>query len=79
MDYAPCPTCAERIIALNKAITAWTPKMTTPTSPLGWVDCWTDFDTATMTYDGVHPNDAGNVQIAECWYKRVVECIEDLS
>lgn len=79
MDTATCPTCTERVIALNKAIPSWTPKMQTSTSQLGWVDCWTDFDTATMTLDGVHPNDAGDVKMAECWYDRVVECIKDLS
>lgn len=79
MNTPGCPTCAERVIALNKAITAWTPKMQTPTSQLGWVDCWTGFDTDTMTLDGVHPNDAGNAKMAECWYERVVECVKDLS
>ena len=40
------------------------------------VDCWTGFDTDTMTGDGVHPNDAGNEALAECWFDDLVEVIQ---
>ena len=76
MDPSRCANCPDRIVELNKAIAAWTPKVTTSQSPVGNVDCWTGFDTDTMTYDGVHPSDAGNVKLAQCWYDRLVQVIQ---
>ena len=38
------------------------------TRPSTVVDQWTGFSTATDTYDGVHPNAAGDEKIAARWY-----------
>ena len=35
------------------------------------VDRWTGFDTATDTYDGVHPDAEGNAKIAARWLPAV--------
>ena len=37
-------------------------------SPITVVDQWTGFSTATDTYDGVHPNAAGDQKISDRWY-----------
>ncbi|KUL41719.1 cellulose binding domain-containing protein [Actinoplanes awajinensis] len=68
MNPSTCAECAQRVVTLNAAIPAWAAGLTTTASPITVVDQWTGFDTATDTYDGVHPNDAGNVKIANRWY-----------
>jgi lysophospholipase L1-like esterase len=45
--------------------------LTTAASPITVVDQWTGFDDDTDTYDGVHPDDAGNQKIAARWYPSV--------
>ncbi|WP_305784451.1 cellulose binding domain-containing protein [Symbioplanes lichenis] len=71
MNPATCTECAQRVVALNAAIPAWAAGLTTATSPITVVDQWTGFNTATDTYDGVHPGDAGNVKIAARWLPAV--------
>lgn len=63
-----CAECPQRVIDLNNALPAWAAGKTTAQSPITLVDQWTGFSTATDTYDGVHPNDAGNVKIADKWF-----------
>jgi lysophospholipase L1-like esterase len=75
MNPSSCTECAARVVALNAAIPAWAASQTTTASPVTVVDQWTGFDTATDTYDGVHPNDAGNVKIANRWYPYVSAAI----
>ena len=75
MNPATCADCAQRVTALNAAIPAWAASLSTAGSPITVVDQWTGFDTATDTYDGVHPNDAGNAKIADRWYPAVAAAI----
>lgn len=75
MNPSTCTECAARVVALNAAIPAWAAGLTTAASPITVVDQWTGFDDATDTYDGVHPNDAGNVKIANRWYPSVAAAI----
>lgn len=37
-------------------------------SPVSVVDLYTGFSTSTDTGDGVHPNDAGALKIANTWF-----------
>jgi len=71
MNPSTCAECAARVVNLNAAIPAWAASLTTAASPITVVDQWTGFNDATDTYDGVHPNDAGNVKIANRWYPSV--------
>jgi lysophospholipase L1-like esterase len=71
MNPSSCAECAQRVVALNAAIPGWAAGLTTAASPITVVDQWTGFDTATDTGDGVHPNDAGNVKIANRWLPAV--------
>ncbi|WP_236670858.1 SGNH/GDSL hydrolase family protein [Streptomyces sp. 7-21] len=63
-----CGDCGQRVQELNAALPAWAEEVSTDTSPVILVDQWTGFDTATDTYDGVHPNDSGNRKIADAWF-----------
>ena len=75
MNPSTCAECAARVVNLNAAIPAWAASLTTAASPITVVDQWTGFNDATDTYDGVHPNDAGNVKIANRWYPAVSAAI----
>ncbi|MEV4347364.1 cellulose binding domain-containing protein [Actinoplanes sp. NPDC049596] len=68
MAASNCAECAQRVVDLNAAIPAWAAGLSTTASPVTVVDQWTGFATSTDTYDGVHPNDTGNVKIANRWY-----------
>lgn len=68
MNPSGCSTCAPGIVALNSAIPAWAAGKSTSASPITVVDVFTGFDTAADTGDGVHPNDSGNVKLANSWF-----------
>lgn len=71
LNPSTCTDCGQRVISLNAAIPAWAASLSTAASPITVVDQWTGFNTSTDTYDGVHPNDAGNVKIAARWLPAV--------
>ncbi|WP_067970893.1 SGNH/GDSL hydrolase family protein [Nocardiopsis trehalosi] len=66
-----CAACGSRVAELNAAIPAWAATQSTPRSPVVVVDQWTGFDTATDTYDGVHPDADGDRKIADRWFPEV--------
>ncbi|MFC3998092.1 SGNH/GDSL hydrolase family protein [Nocardiopsis sediminis] len=69
MDSArSCGTCAQGVQDLNAAIPAWAAEQSTDRSPVVVADQWTGFETDTDTYDGVHPNAAGDRKIADTWF-----------
>ncbi|MDQ7909240.1 cellulose binding domain-containing protein [Phytohabitans sp. ZYX-F-186] len=68
MGTSQCPECGQRVVSFNNAIPAWAAGKTTSQSPITVVDQWTGFDTATDTYDGVHPNAAGDQKMSDKWY-----------
>jgi acyl-CoA thioesterase-1 len=70
-----CAECGQRVVALNEAIPDWAASLSTEQSPITVVDQWTGFDTATDTYDGVHPSDPGNRKIADRWYPALTEAL----
>jgi lysophospholipase L1-like esterase len=70
------PNCGPRVVALNRVIESWAAGKTTSSSPITVVDAWTGFDTASMTGDGVHPNDAGNRKLADTWYQPLASAIK---
>lgn len=63
-----CPDCGQRAVDLNSRIPAWAAGLSTARSPIVVVDQWSGFDPATDAYDGVHPDDSGNVKIAAKWF-----------
>jgi lysophospholipase L1-like esterase len=76
MNPSNCADCGNRVIALNAEIAKWAPTKSTTASPITVVDVWTGFNTASMTGDGVHPNDAGNQVLANSWYQAVANAIQ---
>ncbi|MET9506754.1 GDSL-type esterase/lipase family protein [Streptomyces sp. NPDC006622] len=68
MNPSNCAECATRTATLNQRIPAWARGISTAQSPVTVVDQWTGFDTATDTYDGVHPNASGDAKMAARWY-----------
>lgn len=75
MKPSNCADCGQRVINFNATIPAWAKSLTTAASPITVVDQWTGFDDDTDTYDGVHPNDAGNQKIATRWFPSVSAAI----
>ncbi|GAA3501699.1 hypothetical protein GCM10019016_088060 [Streptomyces prasinosporus] len=76
MNPSSCAACARRVVDLNAAIPAWAGATSTSRSPVTVVDQWTGFDTATDTYDGVHPNAAGDEKIAARWFPALAALLE---
>lgn len=71
-----CTDCPQRAVDLNAEIPGWAASLSTEESPIVVVDQWTGFDPATDTYDGVHPNDAGNVKIAARWFETLDDVLD---
>lgn len=76
MNPSGCADCGSRVVALNAVIGTWATNKSTTASPITVVDAWTGFDTASMTGDGVHPNDVGAKKLAETWYKPLANAIK---
>jgi lysophospholipase L1-like esterase len=68
MNPSNCANCAQGVINLNNAIPAWAASKSTAGSPITVVDCWTGYNDATDTVDGVHPNSSGNTKLANAWF-----------
>jgi lysophospholipase L1-like esterase len=68
MNPSTCSECYQRTVNFNAAIPAWASGKSTAQSPIVVVDQWTGFNTATDTYDGVHPNSAGDQKMSDKWY-----------
>ena len=75
MNPSNCGECGQRVIALNSEIGSWAAGKTTASSSITVVDAWTGFNTASMTGDGVHPNEAGNRKLADAWYQPLASAI----
>ena len=78
MAPSTCPECAQRVIALNSAIDGWAASKTTSQSPIVVVDQWTGFSTASDTYDGVHPNAAGDQKMSDRWYPALTAVLDGI-
>lgn len=75
MNPSGCSTCAQGVVDLDSAIPGWAAGLHTARSPITVVDQWSGFETTTDTYDGVHPNDAGNRKIADRWYPALTSAL----
>ncbi|MER7901617.1 GDSL-type esterase/lipase family protein [Streptomyces sp. NPDC096046] len=76
MNPSGCTGCAQRAVALNARIPDWAQATSTSRSPVTVVDQWTGFNTATDTYDGVHPSAPGNEKIAARWYPALTSALD---
>jgi lysophospholipase L1-like esterase len=65
-----------KIQELNKAIIPWAQGLNTTASPIWVVDQYTGFSGTADLRDGVHPNDAGDVKMANVWYPALVTALQ---
>ncbi|MFD0592894.1 cellulose binding domain-containing protein [Catellatospora coxensis] len=79
MNPSSCAECAARVVSFNNAIPAWAAGKTTAQSPITVVDQWTGFNTATDTYDGVHPNAAGDQKMSDRWYPALTAALSGVT
>ncbi|MCO1576910.1 SGNH/GDSL hydrolase family protein [Crossiella sp. SN42] len=70
-----CPDCAQRVVALNRAIPGWAAGKSTARSRIVVVDQWTGFDPGADTNDGVHPVDSGFRKMAARWRPAVAAAL----
>lgn len=76
MNPPNCGQCSKGVVALNDAIPAWAESKNSTESPITVVDCWTGFDDASDTVDGVHPNSSGNEKMATSWFSPLVDVLK---
>jgi lysophospholipase L1-like esterase len=79
MAPSTCAECAQRVVVLNDAIAGWAASKTTGQSPIVVVDQWTGFSTGSDTYDGVHPNAAGDQKMSDRWYPALVAALNGVT
>lgn len=65
------PEANAAIARFNGGIPALAAEMTTAQSPVRVVDLNSGFDASTQTYDGVHPNAAGEAWMADRWWQAI--------
>ncbi|MET8991531.1 cellulose binding domain-containing protein [Nonomuraea wenchangensis] len=79
MNPSSCAECGQRTVNFNNAIPAWAASTSTAQSPVTVVDQWTGFSTASDTYDGVHPNAAGDQKMSDKWYPALVNALSGVT
>lgn len=80
LDPARWPaTGADGIVALNTAIRQWVPSRNKAESPVVFVDNFSGFDAVRDTVDGEHPNEEGNVKMANKFLTPAREAIKAVS
>ncbi len=78
LNPAGCTTCEAGAETLNAAIPGWATGQSSSASPIYVVNVWSAFTASTYvpnsmyTTDGVHPNAAGAVLVAQKWYDAIV-------
>jgi acyl-CoA thioesterase I len=64
----PAHSGQDTLQAFNRALPALATEKTSSASPVLVVDQWSGFDIHRDTYDGLHPNEAGEKKMAQQWY-----------
>ena len=59
---------SDRIVEYNGAMEGWVERVSTGRSPVVLVDMFTGFDVGSMTREGEHPNEKGDVFFAEKFF-----------
>lgn len=68
--------CHAGISALNSRLPALVADKDRPDSPVVLVDQYRGFDPSTMTYDGTHPNAAGESRMADRWFETLTPVLD---
>lgn len=83
-QWAPKKLCGgeisyeQSVHSFNKAVVEFAGLKTTPKSPVIIVDQFTDIDPATDMYDDIHPNEKGEIKMAERWFKAITPFLHHL-
>ncbi|PKQ26981.1 MAG: hypothetical protein CVT64_00585 [Actinobacteria bacterium HGW-Actinobacteria-4] len=75
MSADQCSGCQAQIDALNAQLDQWAADASTAQSPVSIAVLHQGFDVDLHTYDGVHPNEAGNELIAQGWVPALSEAV----
>jgi len=70
------PGDGDAVESLNRVIPAVAEDMSTGQSPVIVVDHFEGFDVDKHTYDGVHPNEAGEKLMARRWFEAIQSVVE---
>lgn len=70
------PGDGEAVESLNEVIPTVVEDMSTEQSPVIMVDHFEGFDVDEHTYDGVHPNEAGEKLMARRWFEAIRSVVE---
>lgn len=70
------PGGGEAVESLNEVIPTVAEDMSTEQSPVIVVDHFEGFDVDEHTYDGVHPNEAGEKLMAKRWFEAIQSVVE---
>jgi lysophospholipase L1-like esterase len=80
-DMSTCPDPDQRVMQLNAQIPAWASSQSSSASPVYVVNIYGSVDDATYlpnttntgdTGDGVHPNNAGSILVANTWEQALI-------
>jgi len=71
----PSKTLNKLVTELNSMISSNINTFTTEESPVYLVDQNTGFNPVKDLYDGIHPNENGEMKMAKAWYDKLVEAI----
>ncbi len=66
---------AAAVEQLAGLIPAVVDEINTDESPVILVDMFEGFDVNELTYDGVHPNEKGEMEMAERWFKAIMDAL----
>jgi lysophospholipase L1-like esterase len=71
INSSNCPPAA-----LDARLPALVADKNSQVSPIVLVDQFSGFDPATMTYDGTHPNAAGDSRMADRWFEQLAPVLD---
>jgi lysophospholipase L1-like esterase len=74
----PSKTLNQLIVELNNAIAASIENLSNAESPVYLVDQYTGIDPDIDLFDGIHPNEAGEVKMAKSWYNKLAPVLDTL-
>lgn len=77
LGESACSGCQEQVDAVNAGLPGWAAEATTPESPVTLVAVHEGFDAETDTYDGAHPNEAGEAKLAAAFTPAIVAALGD--
>lgn len=76
LSESACSGCQAQIDAVNAGLPAWAAEATTPESPVTLVAVHEGFDAERDTYDGAHPDAAGEAKLAAAFTPAIAAALD---